>query len=119
MVTCLPACLRETSVGNTDALAVARHEGSDALGWRLERWWAVAGSDQRAVAAARGWLCCSYVRTPVGMSRRYVSQVARQQKVIFEIAKKYRGLRAGPENGSRGYSECALSGHGAAATYGC
>ena len=53
------------------------------------------------------------------MYRRYVSQVARQQKVIFEIAKKYRGLRAGPENGSRGYSECALSEHGAAATYGC
>jgi hypothetical protein len=76
-------------------------------------------ADQRTAAAARGWLCCSYVRTPVGMSRRYVSQVARQQKVIFEIAKKYRGLRAGPENGSRGYSECALSEHGAAATYGC
>ncbi len=33
MVTCLP-CLRETSVGNTDAPAVARHEGSDAH-WRL------------------------------------------------------------------------------------
>lgn len=30
-------------------------------------------------------------------------EVAYQQKVIYELSKKYYGYRAGPENGQRGY----------------
>ena len=79
---------------------MARHEGSDVLG-------GFSAGGPLLAATSAPWLrlvvATLFIGTPVGSAGyRWVSQVARQQKVIFEIAKKYRGLRAGPENGSRG-----------------